>query len=90
MAVYMITYRLTKSLLNYSLFFAELNKFEHCSETKSFWLVETKDDVAVVRDRLATHLNISDSLFVFRVGKHWAARHFDCSQWLSEPTRQWD
>lgn len=90
MAVYMVTYRLTKSLLNYSLFFAELNKYDHCNEQKSFWLIETKEDVATVRDRLASHVNINDTLLVFRVGQNWAGRHLDCSQWLSEPTRQWD
>lgn len=57
----------------------------------SVWLLDTTEDPASWRDRLATLGDSNDEFLVARLQHNWASRQMDTNvvAWLKDPNRRW-
>lgn len=89
MAVILVTYDLRKPGRDYAPVHRYLRQFTHCKEMESVWLLDTTTSCETIRDELQKCVDDNDILFVVRLRKEWASRHYDCASWLKEPGRSW-
>lgn len=91
MSVLVVSYDLRKPGRNYDGLYEALKQWDRCHALESFWLLDTKDDPASVRDILSKEIDAGDQLYVMRLHKHWAAHKKDgCTEWLKASGRTWD
>jgi hypothetical protein len=86
MACYIISYDLRKPGRNYDSLYAAIKSYgtwAHINE--SVWAVVTAEKAVQVRDKLLTHIDTNDRLFVIKSGTEAAWRNPICkNQWLKD------
>jgi hypothetical protein len=57
----------------------------------SFWIIDTREDCATWRDRLAKLGDTNDEFFIGQFQKHWASHKMDTPvvDWLNDARRRW-
>lgn len=91
MSVLLITYDLDNPRRNYDGLIKAIKRRTWCHALGSVWFLDTKDDLADVRDELSKELDSGDQLYVFRLRKHWAAhKKGAATEWLKASARTWD
>jgi hypothetical protein len=89
MAVMLVTYDLKAPGRNYQPVWDYLRKFAYCKDLESVWLIDTVLSTDDVRNVLGTLVDSNDKVFVVRLQRDWAARHYGCADWLNDDQRNW-
>ena len=89
MSILLVTYDLKAPGRNYQPVWDYFKQFDRCKGLESVYLIETEKTPAMVRDEIAKIIDSNDVLFVVKLTRSWASRHFGCGNWLNEPARKW-
>jgi hypothetical protein len=89
MAVLLVTYDLRQPGRNYQPVHAYLQRYTHCKQMESVWLLDTTTSTATVRDDLIKLVDANDRLFIARLSGDWGSFNYGCAQWLNQPGRGW-
>ncbi len=89
MAIFAVTYDLYTKGQNYTAVHNYLERFEHCKDLLSFWLIETNATTDQVRNDLAQLTDENDVIFVVQLERNWSSVNFGCADWLNDPERNW-
>lgn len=87
MATVLVTYDLRAPGRDYKSVYEYLRGFTHCHGMESVWLLDTLREPTVIRDELVRLIDQNDRLFVVRITRTWASRHYPCGDWLNRPER---
>lgn len=87
MAVVLVTYDLMQPGRNYTPVYEYLKKFTYCKGLESVWLLDTQKSPTSIRDDLTKLVDTNDKLFVVKITRDWASRHFSCGDWLNKSER---
>lgn len=89
MAIILVTYDIKKPGQNYQPVYDYLKRYTYCKGMESVWLLDTAKSPGDIRDDLGRIVDSNDVVFVTRLARSWASRHYGCSDWLNKPERNW-
>lgn len=89
MAVILVTYDLKQPGRNYQPVYDYLKTHTWCKGIESVWLLDTTKSVSTIRDEIGRIVDSNDIIFVVRLMREWASRHYYCGDWLNSQDRNW-